>query len=304
MRRNWKLLVCGLMAVALWSQEQKQIMVHLADGAVPPPDMGVAGQANKMWFLADIDVREGKLVQNAPYSAEGVTEFTQTLADGTRITRKNQTVLARDSQGRTRREQTLQVFGPWATGGEPAKSIMIHDSVAKETYVLNPADKTARKLSAPGGTGVFVERHEDKTKDGGTQVIQRDIHFGPPGAGAVGSGPLGYQARQLADPKSESLGKQTIEGVVAEGTRTTRVIPAGEIGNDRPITIVSERWFSPELQVTVRSKTTDPMAGDTVYRLTNVNRSEPAAALFQVPADYTVKEDTGIQIQKTQIPPR
>ena len=80
------------------------------------------------------------------------------------------------------------------------------------------------------------------------------------------------------------------EGVEAEGTRTTETIPAGEIGNEQPIQIVSERWYSPELQVVVMSKHSDPFVGETIYRLTNIVRGEPSRALFEVPVDYTLKE--------------
>jgi TonB family protein len=91
-------------------------------------------------------------------------------------------------------------------------------------------------------------------------------------------------------PVKESLGKQMIEGVEAEGTRTTLTFPAGMMGNERPINVVSERWYSPELQTVVMSKQSDPRFGETTYRLTNINRSEPARTLFEVPSDYTVKE--------------
>jgi hypothetical protein len=91
-------------------------------------------------------------------------------------------------------------------------------------------------------------------------------------------------------PVVEDLGMQTIEGVSAEGTRTTVTIPAGQIGNDKPIVTETERWYSPELQVTVMTKRTDPRTGTNTYKLTNINRSEPAPALFQVPSDYTVVE--------------
>ncbi len=93
------------------------------------------------------------------------------------------------------------------------------------------------------------------------------------------------------DAQKESLGTQIIEGVQAEGTRTTMTIPAGAIGNDLPIQIVSERWYSPDLKTVVMSKHSDPRMGETVYRLTNVNRSEPARSLFEVPGDYTFAED-------------
>ena len=88
----------------------------------------------------------------------------------------------------------------------------------------------------------------------------------------------------------ESLGKQMVEGVEAEGTRVTTTIPAGEVGNDAPINIVSESWYSNELQVMVKSRHSDPRSGETVYRLTNINRSEPDHSLFEVPADYSIKE--------------
>ena len=88
----------------------------------------------------------------------------------------------------------------------------------------------------------------------------------------------------------ENLGKQTIEGVEAEGTRSTITIPAGEIGNERPIEIVSERWYSPELQMVVMTRHSDPRTGEMTYKLTNINRTEPAKSLFEVPSDYTIKE--------------
>jgi hypothetical protein len=90
--------------------------------------------------------------------------------------------------------------------------------------------------------------------------------------------------------KKESLGKETVEGVEAEGTRFTHTIAAGEIGNEAPINIVSETWYSPELQTVVMSKHSDPRLGENTYRLTGINRSEPARALFEVPSDYTIKE--------------
>jgi hypothetical protein len=93
-----------------------------------------------------------------------------------------------------------------------------------------------------------------------------------------------------ANEVKEELGKQNIEGVEAEGTRTTVTIPAGEIGNERAIEIVSERWYSPELQLVVMTRHSDPRSGETTYKLTNINRSEPAKSLFEVPADYTIKE--------------
>jgi hypothetical protein len=93
-----------------------------------------------------------------------------------------------------------------------------------------------------------------------------------------------------AKPEVEHLGTRTIEGVSAEGTRTTVTIPEGQIGNEKPIITTTERWYSPELQVTVMNKRSDPRTGTTTYKLTNINRSEPSPLMFQVPADYTLIE--------------
>ena len=98
--------------------------------------------------------------------------------------------------------------------------------------------------------------------------------------------------------QTEPLGSQMIEGVQAEGTRTTMTIPAGRIGNDKPIQVVTERWFSNQLQAVVLSTRSDPRVGQTVYRLTNITQTEPAAALFQVPSEYTIQD--GPQFRRRQ----
>jgi hypothetical protein len=127
----------------------------------------------------------------------------------------------------------------------------------------------------------------------------------PPGAGKVwfsssgapAGGSVQFVSKLQASPDSDAiktdLGTQTIEGVAARGTQLTRTIPAGTIGNEQPITITTETWYSPDLKVLVMSKTKDPRMGETTYRLTNIQRSEPAASLFQVPDDYTVKDQPG-----------
>jgi hypothetical protein len=104
-----------------------------------------------------------------------------------------------------------------------------------------------------------------------------------------------YKHHDGAEPKVEKLGTQTVEGVSAEGQKITHTIPAGAVGNEQPIDIVDERWYSPELQTVVMTRHSDPRSGETVFRLTNINRSEPARTLFEVPSDYTVREvPTGV----------
>ncbi len=206
----------------------------------------------------------GKVVTGAPFSAVAVSETMQTLADGNHISRKTQTNLFRDSQGRFRKEVTLPAIGPLATSGGPRSFVMINDPVAQHNFILHPEEKTAEKMAKPFGRMKGVWKDKAASWE----------------AKAAASGNF----------EKEDLGTQTIAGVSAQGTRYTRIIPAGQIGNEKPVTIVSEHWYSSDLQLTVMSKRSDPRFGDTSYTLTNIQRSEPAASLFAVPSDYTVQE--------------
>jgi hypothetical protein len=247
-------------------------------------------------FMAIEMSLNGKVVKGAPYSAQAVTESTRTLADGNKIKHQNSASVYRDSEGRTRRDQELGAVGPWAVPGDPQQTVFINDSVAGVNYVLDPRTRIARKMapfhitSLSGGSGNVIYGSADKInieREVRTTIVQQQATAAPAG------GPPLEQFRVSADPhnsKTESLGKQVVEGVEAEGTRTTITIPAGEIGNEQAINIVSERWYSPELQVIVMSKNNDPLVGETVYRLTGITRGEPAHSLFEVPADYTIKE--------------
>jgi hypothetical protein len=254
---------------------------------MPEGDVVTAvGGPNTFVFINSELSFDRKVVKGAPYSAEAMTETIQTLSDGNRIIRKNGATIYRDSDGRTRREQTLGAIGHWTSAGDPPKSIFINDPVARVNYVLDPKGQTARKMSIlqqlPFGQ-TFVRATAPTAPNGTAAGGVRVIENAPRANG---------ERFELQKPKVESLGKQTIEGVEAEGTRTTVTIAAGQIGNERPIEIVTERWYSPELQVVVYSKRSDPMAGETTYRLTNINRNEPSRSLFEVPAGYTVKEGT------------
>jgi hypothetical protein len=212
----------------------------------------------------------GKTVTGAPFSATFATKTTQTLADGNQIQRSTSGILVRDTQGRTRRDLTLPGIGPWAASGKPAPHvIVINDVVAGKQYILNPNTKMARQVPPPR-----FRRHRE-----GQGVLGQ---AGPPPDGA---------GRDQKDVVTTSLGTQTINGVLAEGTRYTRTIPAGAIGNEKAIVITTERWYSPDLQMVVLSKRDDPRTGETITQLTNIQRTEPNASLFEVPSDYTVKQD-------------
>jgi len=297
-------------AVAVFAQTQqtqepadvlfhKEIRVVGAPMVEPPGAAGAimyhqAGPMTVDFIGAEMSFGD-RTVKGAPYSADAITETTQTLADGNRITRKTTASLYRDGQGRTRREESLTAIGPWAAAGDAPKHIFISDPVADVSYMLDPQTHTANKILSVKDKFFMTEKAGP-----GTQAFM--IRRGT--AVAAAAGPAGQEAKIAAettfeapvakgsapDVKSESLGKQTIEGVAAEGTRSTITIPAGAIGNELPIQSVSERWYSPELQTIVMTKRSDPRFGETVYRLTNIQRSEPQASLFELPADYTVND--------------
>ncbi|HKM67883.1 MAG TPA: hypothetical protein VJX70_12015 [Candidatus Acidoferrum sp.] len=238
----------------------------------PPPHGGfMAGgpMGGRMEILGFAEMHPGKAVTGAPYSAVSVIETTQTLADGTSINRKFQANLFRDTQGRVRREISLPAIGPLAASGQSNIFVLIHDPVAGTSYELRPDQKTAKQLPArPGGN-----KNPDTLQSNFEAHIQKEI----------ANGTL----------KKDDLGTQSINGVSAQGTRYTRTIPVGQIGNDKPIAIVNEVWYSADLQIVVKSTRTDPRTGSTTYTVTNIQRTSPAASLFTVPADYTVTQGRG-----------
>jgi hypothetical protein len=266
MRIDWRAacVAAGALALAAPGPVVAQYF-YGPPGHGPGPDMDVLGVR---------EVFEGKVVKGAPYKAEAVTEVTQTLADGNKIARRTTSTVWRDSSGRTRREVALAAVGP-IVGQDMPPHVVIHDPVAGTTFVLEPDRKIARRMP---------DFHEHERPEGAAR--SEGERHGPGGR---------FFNRRVKGPdngteSTESLGSQTIEGLEATGTRTTMTIPPGAIGNERAIEVVSERWYSPELQTVVSSTHRDPRFGDNTYRLTSVQRVEPDKSLFEVPADYTVKE--------------
>jgi hypothetical protein len=250
-RLAWLVGVCLiLLAVALLPNARAQN---------PPPPGGRFGRAG---FVGARPFSGGKVVTGAPYSAQAVTEHIQTLADGNTIHTTTTVNVYRDSEGRTRREQEFSAIGPWAAQGTPHKVISITDPVGGFLYTLNPDAQEARQMPFRAHAGAWS------------------------GAGAR---PAARQRPENPNVKTESLGTQVIGGLTAQGTRITRTIPAGQVGNQAPLVITIERWYSPELQTDVMRKEVNPLFGQTIFQLTNVSRAEPDAALFQVPPNYTTK---------------
>jgi len=243
---------------------------------LPVPPGGPAGLLEqRLGVLAVEPFDTAEPVTGAPYTADIVTDVVQTLADGNRIEHHNSSSVARDSQGRVRREQQLAAIGPILPQAN-GRIVMIMNPVDGVHYSLDPVRKVAMRSPMPSVKGVQGGVARTQVVIGTGSVMTTDVDT--------------VVTRRGPDQgRTEPLGTSVIEGVQAEGTRTVVTIPAGTIGNQAPIEMVSERWFSPELGVVVMSRRTDPRFGETTYRLQNIARGEPSPELFQVPADYTVE---------------
>lgn len=236
----------------------------------------------------------GEVVTGAPYSAVTTNESVQTLTDGNRIVQKSSFNVARDGQGRVRREEV--------NDSGVVTSVMIMDPVAHATYVLDPTTRTARKTALMVGQD-YVMVTSQVTKDaagtvttttaGGTSATPLphafELKLPPAGTGVYSFGNATFVMSTNMEYRNEPIGTQTIEGLPVDGTRSVGTIPAGQIGNERPIEIVSETWYSKDLKMTVMSHRVDPRNGETNYRVSSIRRGEPDASLFQVPPDFTIK---------------
>jgi hypothetical protein len=244
------------------------------------PGLGPGMPEDAVVFIGVEAELGGKTVTGSPFSASYSSETKQVLADGNQIVHNSSGTFTRDSQGRTRREMTLPAIGPLAASGQVAPHVvLINDPVAGAQYVLQPDRKVARKTQL-SGRGKHARNGADEAP-----LTRRGGQGGQENVATV------------------SLGTQTIDGVQAEGTRTTRTIPAGAVGNTNPIVITVERWYSADLQTVVMMKRSDPRMGETIFQLTNIQRQEPDISLFQVPADYTVRQGGARQFNRRMPPP-
>ncbi len=205
-------------------------------------------------------------VTGAPYSAVEVRTHQQVLAAGNTIQRQDQTNVYRDSQGRVRRETTRT--GP---DGQVHTRVTIADPVAGTITELDVKNKTAftRPAKFPSASATAGTSNPNT------------------------SGTASRTGESDANVKRETLAAQSIHGIMASGTRVTRTIPVGTIGNSQAIQTVHETWMADDLKVPVKTTVTDPRVGTMTMELTNINRSQPDPSLFQVPSDYTVKQGPG-----------
>jgi hypothetical protein len=247
----------------------------------PVPFEGDFRAAPALSFVTPDTSFDRKLVKDSPFSADAVTESVQTLADGNRMVRKSAARIFRDAAGRTRREHTPDRRDAQAAGGEEPRLIVINDPVAQVNYVVATGRKTVLRTEAPPGLMEARQRAMGGMNEDSFGVLM-------PTSAAHRRMAQGEDAPAPPKPTREKLGSQLIEGVQAEGTRTTLTIPAGEFDNEQAMEITHEQWYSPELQMVVLMKHNDPRFGETVFRLTNISRGEPDHSLFEPPQGYKV----------------
>jgi hypothetical protein len=244
-------------------------------------------------------------VKGAPYSGEAITEISQTAA-GKKTTLRTTTRIYRDSEGRERREATLDSATGRAADSQGPPTVYIFDPVAGASYMLNVLQHSAVRMPIPGSAAI-------RPGSGGGLGIQPTIQFSPtPGSAGAGAqvpqvviqqgdhlevtGPAGLSPGpppllgRASSTRVERLEPTMIEGLRAEGTRTTETIPAHAASTDGPVEIVTEMWTSPELKVTLTNRHSDPRGSEVAYRLTHISRDEPDAKLFEVPSDYAIQE--------------
>lgn len=238
----------------------------------------------------------GKTVTGAPFSAQEVTNSSRSLSDGNQINRNNTVQIYRDSAGRMRRDLTLSMIGPWSVSGKPKQIILITDPVNQIQYFLQPDKKIAYKTPLPpAGKNFFYKNIGQVSGQGSSQTqpmaVQMVDHTE---RGSSNQEPLAttraFKDIGQGSSQTQSLGVQMIQGVEAQGREETVTIPAGAIGNLKPIVSTTQKWYSPDLQTYVLIKRTDPQFGKTTFQLENINRNEPPATLFQVPPGYTVQD--------------
>jgi hypothetical protein len=287
-----------------------------------PPVPPVPPLPDDTLLFAAGELRSERVVKGAPYCADAVHEAIQTLADGNRIVHRSTSRQCRDGEGRTRQEverggrKQVWLRDPgaqeaWLLDPERKTARALHarggpgaeaDSAAWREYADRMrewgrqfGERMRSDAGRPGAAAPMPVPPQPPQPPEPAVVGGNDVHVhvmrldGPPGAMPPLPPAVAWRAPLLA-PRGQAvvtpLPAREIEGLKANGERSTWTIEAGRVGNEKPITLVREVWTSPELMVTVMTRDADPRSGETVYRLTNVKRGEPDAALMKVPSDY------------------
>jgi hypothetical protein len=195
-----------------------------------------------------------RLVTGAPYSAMGTSETVTTRADGSKVVRQNTVRVWRDSDGRTRSEFELtSIAGPTPVEIN-SRLTVIDDPTARERYMLRPDGRVVTMPIVPCRA-----------------ANEPDVTVGPPR-------PPGLPLKVSPPVK---LGEREVDGETVTGRRVEATIPAGAMGNERPVKMSAEQWYGKDLQVVVEATYKDPRTGETKYRLREIRRHEPDARLFR-----------------------
>jgi len=214
-----------------------------------------------------------------PFSADIVDETDQFLADGNHIHREMHGKVFRDSEGRTRTESDLGIRVN--VGGEPYVHITILDPVQRRNILLNPRLKEASVQPTAANLPASAPPPAPAKSD--APVLIESLRV-------IRQTQEKTSTASVARPSHEDLGTSTMEGFTVTGTRLSFTIPAGERGNDKPMTTTHETWFSRELGVALMTKSESPETGVHTHKLINIRAGEPDPVLFQIPVGYTVKE--------------
>lgn len=304
---NWRIGIASALALLLVAggasaQSSSDVAANAASFArmLTQTAQGGGGAGGAVAFGGSMVASQLKPVTGAPYSAQIVTETVQPFVDGNSIMHTSTSSVYRDSMGRTRREQNINVVGPSQVSGSPIQFITIDDPVAGVHYTLNPSKMIATEITTSGTMSGTAS-----TASSGTlpkKVISNDgsnvsiTYFSSGDGVAVGGGRGGGGGTfsiasgevSAANVTTESLGAETMQGLSCLGTRVTRTIPEGQIGNAQPILIITDKWYSQDLQIEVKMVHSDPRTGTTTTTLTNLSRNEPNPSLFTVPPGYTI----------------
>jgi hypothetical protein len=209
----------------------------------------------------------------APYRATVKTTREQKLMDGNAIHGSATTHQARDTAGRTMSETSMGCTPGLDGQLQPIVRVTVYDPGKRTTLSWSVSDNAPKV--------VHVVHQPEPVASPAVQTAQ---HTAPP-----------VRPQQRVEVHSENLGSKMIAGVMAEGSRTVRTIPAGEQGNDLPIEVVDEVWIAKDLGLAVMRVSDDPRSGKTTTEVVELNQGEPDASLFTAPAGYKLEE----QVVKT-----
>jgi hypothetical protein len=200
-------------------------------------------------------------IPDKPLSGRSSIEWTRTLPDGSVVAVTGLANLARDSQGRMYRERR-----DWVPAGSGRENPLV------EKQYYDPIEKT-RTVCTVRLKQCIVTDYRPRTR-----------LIAMPAAASTGGG------RTVA---RENLGNETIEGMDVTGTRETTTIDPGLLGNNRPMVVTREFWYSAELETNLTVTRNDPRDGRQVVRLVDLSRNEPDPQIFQLPAGYAVIDARG-----------